>query len=582
MQNWLKSRYKLIKENFGTNEFYFEDVKSALDSKFEDKDEKIMVMLSELKKAGLIETQMDLDDSRKKIYRVLDPKDKILQKDILTRSDLETLLKDAADLIRTKVDYTFILLLLFYKKLSDKWHKDYDKAYKESVEIYHLSDEDAKQNAENPTYHDFIIPEEYLWENIRKYPEKLAENFSKAMKALAEKNPGYKDVFENFDFAQFVGNRENQEILTQLVELFSINSLESASSDVLGDSYEWLIKMFAPQKAKEGEVYTPREVIKLLVELLEPKPNESVYDPALGSAGMLISSHYFVKEKYGEEESKRLFLFGQEGNYKTRSIAKMNLYLHGIKNGVPEYGDSLLYPKFKDGGTLQKFDLILANPPWNQNGYGEGIVQKGELWKERYNKYGFSPDQSADWLWISHMWASAKDETGRVGIVIDNGALFRGGREKSIREKFIIDDNIECVILLPEKLFYNTGAPGAIIILNKHKRNVLKNKIIFINASSEFIKHPEVRRLNALGEENISRIVSAYKGTTSEDGFYRIVDLDEIKENDFNLNVSLYVFAEAEEEHVDIMKEWEELKKIEKELAENEVKIEKYLKELDY
>lgn len=581
MQNWLKSRLQLIKKHF-KEEFTFEDAKKILTERYQDKDEKIMVMLSDLKKEGFLEVEIDEQDSRKRIYKIKDPHLDLIKKEVLDRKDLEALLKEAADLIRTKVDYTFILLLLFYKKVSDKWHKDYEIALKESKEIYKLSEDEANQNAENPTYHDFIIPKKYLWENIRKDKEKLAETFSMAMKDLSTKNPGYKDVFENFDFTQFVGNRENQEILNSLVELFSINSLENAPPDVLGDSYEWLIRMFAPQKAKEGEVYTPREVIRLLVLLLEPKPNESVYDPALGSAGMLISSHDYVEKKFGKEEAKKLFLFGQEANYKTRSIAKMNLYLHGIKNGIPEYGDSLLYPKFKDGGTIQKFDVTIANPPWNLDGYGEEKIIKGELWKERFNQYGFGPDQSADWLWISHMWASAKYDTGRVGIIIDNGALFRGGKERSIREKFLRDNNIESIILLPEKIFYNTPSPGAIMILNKNKRAELKDKIIFINASKEFVKHPEVRRLNALGDENINKIVSAYKGNESEDGFYRIVDLNEIKENDFNLNVSLYVFAETESEDIDIKSEWNALKKIDQEIKYLETKIENYISELNY
>jgi len=581
MQNWLKSRFELLKKNF-KEEFSFEDAKKILVSRYKDKDEKILVMLSELKKEGFLEVELDKDDSRKRIYKIKDLHLEFLKKEVLDRKDLESLLKEAADLIRTKVDYSFILLLLFYKKVSDKWHKDYEIALNESKEIYHLSEKEAKQNAENPTYHDFVIPEEYLWDNIRKDREKLAETFSKAMKELSAKNPGYKDVFENFDFTQFVGNKENQEILNSLVELFSINSLENAPPDVLGDSYEWLIRMFAPQKAKEGEVYTPREVIKLLVHILEPKPNESVYDPALGSAGMLISSHDYVEKKFGNEEAKKLFLYGQEANYKTRSIAKMNLYLHGIKNGIPEYGDSLLYPKFKEEGTIQKFDVTIANPPWNLDGYGEEKITKGELWKERFNQYGFGPDQSADWLWISHMWASAKDDTGRVGIVIDNGALFRGGKEKSIREKFLRDDNIECIILLPEKIFYNTPSSGAIMILNKNKRIELKNKVLFINASKEFIKHPEVRRLNSLSEENIQKIVSAYNSNESEDGFYRLVDFSEMEENDFNLNVSLYVFPEEEVEIIDIKTEWNELKKIELEINALDKKIEKYISELNY
>jgi type I restriction enzyme M protein len=540
------------------------------------------VLLSELKKEGVLSIDLDEQDNRRKVYRLIDPQFEILKKDVLDRKDLEAILKDAADLIRTKVDYTFILLLLFYKKVSDKWQSEYEKAYHDSIDVYKLSEEEAKLNAENPTYHDFIIPAEYIWNNIRQESGKLAEKFSMAMKVLAEKNPGYKDVFENFDFTQFVSNRENQEILSQLVEIFSINSLDKTSPDVLGDAYEWLIRLFAPQKAKEGEVYTPKEVIDLLVHLLDPKPGKSIYDPSLGSAGMLIGGFRLVKEKFGEEAAKTLFLYGQEANYRTRSIAKMNLYLHGIKNGNPEYGDTLLYPKFRVDGSLQKFDVVMANPPWNQDGYGEDTIKKGDFWKERFNEYGFAPDQSADWMWIAHMYASANEEKGRIGIVIDNGALFRGGKERTIREKFVRQNAIECVIVLPEKLFYNTGAPGAIIVLNKNKRQELKDKIVFINASNEFIKHPEVRRLNSLSAENIENIVNAYKTLSANDGFSRVVDLKEIAENDFNLNVSLYVYPEGEKEHIDVRKEWNELEKIERELKDVDARLEKYLEELNY
>lgn len=580
MQHWAKTRYNFLKKEFGKRKFTFKELKDSLDKKYKDKEEKILVMISEMKKDGFIEAELDSVDSRKRIYSLKDPQIELLQKKTLDRSDLESLLKDAADLIRTRVDYTFILLLLFYKRMSDKWHKEYEDAYKESREEYKLSEEEAKKNAEDPTYHDFIIPKEYLWESIRKNPEKLAENFSSAMKALAEKNPDYKDVFDNFDFVQFAGNRENQEILYQLVELFSIRSLDKASPDVLGDAYEWLIRLFAPQKAKEGEVYTPREVIKLLVSLVEPKPRESVYDPAQGSAGMLIQAYTYIKEKYGQGKAKSLFLYGQEANYRTRSIAKMNLYLHGIKHGIPEYGDTLLYPKFREKGQLMKFDAVIANPPWNQDGYSEETLKKGEFWKERFKNYGFVSDSSADWMWISHMWASAKDESGRVGIIIDNGALFRGGKERTVREKFIREDNIECVLLLPEKLFYNTGAPGAIIVLNKNKSKERKNKIVFINASKEFIKHPEVRRLNTLSNENIKDIAEAYKGENHTDGFARIVELSEIEENDFNLNVSLYVYPEDVTEKIDVQEEWKSLSNIENEIESLKSKIESHIKQI--
>ena len=178
-------------------------------------------------------------------------------------------------------------------------------------------------------------------------------------------------------------------------------------------------------QAKQGEVYTPREVIKLLVKILDPRPDESVYDPACGSSGMLIESFKHVKGVYKAED---VYLYGQEYNQDIYAICKMNLLAHGITDAVIEFGDSLLYPRFKENGKLKKFDVVIANPPWNQDGYGEETLKRAEF-RERYS-FGYPPNNSADWAWIQHMIASAKDDTGRVGIVIDNGALFRGGKEK--------------------------------------------------------------------------------------------------------------------------------------------------------
>ncbi len=560
MQKRIKQRYTNLRKFFKTKEFTLDEAADLLLKEFKDPKDSVITILSDLKKENCVDVKLDPDDSRKRIYRLKDPHLERFRKEVLDRKDLEALLKEAADLIRTKVDYTFILLLLFYKKVSDKWQKEYDEAYKESTDIYHLSVKDAKKNAEDKTYHDFIIPEEYLWENIRNDSDKLAESFSAAMKKMAELNPDYKDVFENFDFVQFVNNRENQEILFDLVELFSVSSLEKASPDVLGDAYEWIIRLFAPQKAKEGEVYTPREVISLLVQLLDPKPGERIYDPALGSAGMLIGAHAYVRKNYQKDGADKLFLFGQEVNYKTRSIAKMNLYLHGIKNAIPEYGDTLLYPKFKEGGELMQFDIAIANPPWNLDGYGEDKITRGDFWKKQYNDWGFVPDQSADWVWLEHMYyVTSQKENGRLGVVMDNGLLFRGSKEKTIRQKMIEADLIEAVILLPEKLFYNTGAPGCIVIINRNKRKKLKNKIMFINASKELTQHPDVRRLNSMSDKNIKNIVEAYRDDKHHDGFARIVDLDVVKKNDYNLNVSLYVFPEEEIEKIDIRKEFDEL-----------------------
>jgi type I restriction enzyme M protein len=581
---WLDRRYEILWEGFQSSPFRFEDAATILKEKIHDSEDQINVLLSELRKAGMLSVEFDPQDARKRIYK-LHSKEKIISEKLsitksqLTRGDLEGLLKGAADLIRTRVDYAFILVLLFYKRISDKWKMEFEKAYREALEDG-LSEEEAKAEAKNAIYHDFDIPEELLWEEIRKDPARLPENFSKAMKTLAERNPELKDVFENVDFVQFTSNRENAEILRQLVELFSAKPLHHVSPDILGDAYEWILRYFAPQKAKEGEVYTPREVIKLIVEMLDPKPKESVYDPAMGSGGMLISSYQHVEYESGRGEADRLFLCGQEANHKTLALSKMNLYIHDIRNAQLVLGDTMLYPKFKEGEHIRQFDIVIANPPWNQDGYDEEILKRGEFWRERF-RFGFPPKQSADWAWIEHMLASAKKETGRVGVVIDNGCLFRGGKEKAIRMGIVNADLIETVILLPEKLFYNTGAPGAIIILNKNKPKERKEKILFINASKEYEQHPEVRKLNRLGKEHIDKIIRAYREFREIEGFSKPIEIERIKENEYNLNVTLYVFPEEEVEEIDVAEEWKEIKKIEKELLLVENKISEYLKELE-
>ncbi len=580
---WLERRHDILWRFFQTSPFKFEDAANVLKEKNQDSEDQVNVFLSELRKKGWLTVEFDPADSRKRIYRLKSKGEIIsqvisLNKGQLTRGELEALLKKAADLIRTRVDYTFILSLLFYKRISDKWEKEFEEAYKEAL-ADGLNEQEAKEEAKNSIYHDFDIPEEFLWEKIRKDTARLPENFSKAMKALAERNPELRDVFENVDFVQFTTNRENTEILRQLVELFSARPLHRVSSDLLGDAYEWILHYFAPQKAKEGEVYTPREVIKLIIEMLDPKPGRSIYDPACGSGGMLIISYQHVENECGRQEADKLFLFGQEANHKTLALAKMNLYIHDIRNAQLVLGDTLLYPKFKERERIRQFDMVIANPPWNQDGYHEEVLKKGEFWRERY-KYGFTPKQSADWAWIQHMLSSANDDTGRVGIVIDNGCLFRGGREKVIRNLILTKDWIDAVILLPEKLFYNTGAPGAIIILNKNKPNEEKGKVLFINASKEYEQHPDVRKLNRLGDEHIEKIAKAYKEFRDIKGFSKVVNLDEIRANDYNLNVTLYVFPEEETEEIDVATEWEELRRLEQEFVEVEKQIGDYLAEL--
>jgi type I restriction enzyme M protein len=339
----------------------------------------------------------------------------------------------------------------------------------------------------------------------------------------------------------------------------------------LGDAYEWVLSYFAPKKAKEGEIITPREVIKLLVEILDPKAGDKVYDPGCGSGGILILSHQHV----GKDKAKQLFLYGQEANPKIRALCRMNLFIHDIRDAPIELGDTLLYPKHK----LGEFDVVMANPPWNQDGYDEDVLKKGNFHKERF-KFGYTSTQSADWAWIQHMIAMADEENGRVGVVIDNGCLFRGGKERDIRSQIVDADLVECVILLPAKLFYNTGAPGAIIIFSKNKPYERKDKVLFINASEEFVSHPSVRKLNSLSNDNIDAIAKVYKGFKEIEGSSKVVSREEIKNNDYNLNVSLYAMPIEKEEKIDIFKEFSELRELGKKREETVMRLEEYISQM--
>jgi len=582
---WVEKGYSTLWSQYKNEGFRLDEAVKILGEIEHDTPEKVPVLLSRLRKAGRLTVTSDTIDARKKIYNLIS-KDSLvteifdLSNTTLTRNDLEALLKRAADIIRTRVDYKFILLPLFLKRISDKWELEYEAAKEEALHDGYTELE-AQVEAKKAMYHDFDLPEEYLWENLRVEVIKLPEVFSKALKEIAERNPELHDVLDTVDFIDFAKSQENGEILRQLVELFSEKKLHHVSPDVLGDAYEWILRYFAPQKAKEGEVYTPREVIRLLIEILDPKPGESVYDPASASNGMLIASYAHVKEQFGPDATKQIFLFGQEANAKTLAYGRMNMYIHDIRNVQLAYGDTLLYPKFKDGEAIRQFDVVVANPPWNQDMYDENQLKKGEFWKQRFS-YGFPNRQSADWAWIQHMLASAKSGNGRVGVVIDNGCLFRGGKEKGIRQQILEADLLECVILTPEKLFYNTGASGALLFFAKNKRDDRRGKILIINAALEFGKHPDVRKLNIITDKNIARIAGVANSWEEIEGFSKIFSLADLAKNDFNLNVTQYVSPQKDVEEVDIPATWAAIQNVETELRMVDEQIAVHLKEIGY
>lgn len=573
LPNWIKKRYVRLLDYFKGVPFTFEQAFELLNKEYGDDEEQAKVIISEINQAGLLKISKNPEDKREKIYTLI-PLIGGKINSISTKDQLISLLKQAADLIRTRVDYSFILLLMFYKAYSDKWEKEYEEV-KEKLLSKGWGEDEAVKEAESPSYHAFNFPKEYLWNNIRKDPQRISEKFSWAMKKLAELNPDYQDIFSQFDFYRFTSNPENSAILNQLIELFSKFSFKQIPGDILGDAYEWILKYFAPTKAKEGEVFTPREVIRLMMEILDPPPRSSIYDPAAGSGGMLIVAYKYVNEKYGKDSANSLFLYGQEQNERILALAKMNMLLHDITNFYLVYGDTLLFPKFKEGNEIKKFDFAVANPPWNQDGYGEETLRKGEFWQKRF-PFPSLPKNSADWAWIQHMLSSIK-ENGKVAIVIDTGAVSRGGKEKLIRQEILERDLFECIILLPEKLFYNTNAPGLIIVFNKNKPEKRKGKILLINGSKEFIPG---KPQNILGPENIQKIAEIYKEFKEVERLSKIITLKEAKEADYNLSPSRFVMAIEEEKYKDIREIKIELEKMEKEGEEIKEKLMKILEKI--
>ena len=534
-------------------------------------------VLSPLLKAGLLREAGKAPDG-KTLYQVVVERDagvKMPSKDEVLR-----LLKSAADIIRTAVSYESILLLLFYKVVSDKWEGIVSKYVAEGYtpeQAYTLA------NAEYLALYDEREGRLYAWGEIVRRHESVVE-IEKALVKIAELNSDsgvglsleeLRKLIDKVGLSSLASKDDLRPILLELVRLFSKFDFSQVDYDVVGDAYQWILSYFAPMKAKEGETYTPREVIKLMVKLMDPEERSVVVDPACGSAAMLIESYKYVKGKTGGQ-APSITLIGQDRNGDMVAISKMNLLLHGITADARIYfGDSLINPEFLEKLGGHGADYTIANPPWNQDGYDEEKLSKPEL--RKIYSYGYPPSNTADWAWIQLMLHTARK---KAVVVIDQGALFRGGREREIRSKILNEDLVEAVILLPEKLFYNTAAPGAIIVFNRNKPQDRKGKVLFINASNEYKPHPEIRRLNTLGDDNIEKVVKAYREYTEAPGFSRIVPIEEVRKNDYNLNVTLYVSLISGEEQIDILREYQELKRIEEERTQLLEKINQIMTEL--
>lgn len=458
----------------------------------------------------------------------------------MTLSQLESHLWEAANILRGPVDAadfkTYVFPLLFFKRISDVHDEEYQAALAEAG-----GDEEY---ARFPQNYRFQVPEDCHWRDVRAVTANVGQALQKAMRGIEKANP--ETLYGIFGDAQWTNkDRLSDALLKDLIEHFSAINLgnQAAEADILGQSYEYLIKKFADATNKKaGEFYTPRSVVRLMVNILDPKEGESIYDPACGTGGMLLEAIHHVKENHGDDRTLWGKLFGQEKNLTTSAIARMNLFLHGAADFQIVRGDTLRQPAFFSGDNLATFDCVIANPPFSLEKWGDEVWTSDPYGR---NFAGLPPAKSGDYAWVQHMIRSMAPKTGRMAVVLPHGALFRMAKEGAIRTKILGMDILEAVIGLGPNLFYGTGLAACILVFRQRKARDRKNKVLILDASKEF---KTGRAQNELLPNHVERIHQWYRDFKNVKGVARVVTLDDIAANDHNLNIPRYVEPEVDQE----------------------------------